>query len=210
MYRYIVFILFLSLSIKAQTKKPATKTPKQKVVADTLKPEIDTTDFKEAELNEKRQFAAYTRLKKRPKDKVKLCIHLVSEQAMTTICINDSICRNPEVAKILFEQKNGDSTYVLVLVDAFTKVEDKPSCDGGKETKLVFVRWNTNTNKVLWKQKNVSSCIRAITNMTKEPIEKWDKRTPLIISYHKGGTSFSEIKFDPQQYLLGMQSVSEN
>ena len=141
---------------------------------------------------------------------MKLCVNLVSSGTIFNYCINDSICRDPEVSKILFETKQGDSTYVLVYVRAFSKPDDKPACDAGKEVKLFFVRWNTVTNKALVKIKTVESCMRGITNMTKESLDEWDKTSPFIFKYHKGAQNFIDLKFDPQNFLLGLQSVGDN
>jgi hypothetical protein len=43
--------------------------------------------------------------------------------------------------------------------------------------------------------------------MTKEKITAWDKTSVLTVSYHKGST-FHEIKFDPEQPQLGLQNAA--
>lgn len=204
MYKYIVIAIFLaSFAANAQTKKPAPGGKKPEAKVDSVKPQPVVAEALPKE------FAVYSKKPKKKGDKMKLCINLVGKDSILNYCISDSICRDPEVSKILFEQASGDTTYVLVLVDAFSKPADKPSCDAGKETKLFFARWNTKTNKAIWKQKSVSSCMRGITNMTKEPIRDWDKSTVLTVSYYKGGSDFLEVKFDPENYKLGLQSTPE-
>jgi hypothetical protein len=156
-----------------------------------------------------REFLVYTKKPKQKTDRTKLCFNLVNKDTVLNYCVNDSICREPETYKILHETKIGDTTYVLILVDAFTKGHDDPRCDAGKETKLVFFRWNTKTNKAKIKQKSVSSCVRNIVNMTKEPIASWDGSSVLEVSYYKGGSDFPVVKFDPAQVQLGLQDLSE-
>jgi hypothetical protein len=208
----LLFLLFCAVSFTAQTKSTTGKNKKPLVTKDSIAPTVaaDTTDPIEETLKAERKFGVYTKKSKKPDNKMKLCINLVSAESMLNICINDSLCKYPEVGKILFETTNGDSTYVLVFVEAFTKLNGRSSCDAGKETKLVFIRWNTATNKATWKQRTVSSCIKTITNMTKEPIAKWDGKSLLEVNYHKGGSNFVSLKFDPDKYLLGFQSTTEN
>lgn len=203
----VLFLLF-TLTLSSQNKKPVAKTkaPESDSAAAAIKVvEADTTDPVEESLKANRKFGVYTR-KPRKDKKMKLCINLVSPTAMYNFCVTDSACKYPEKSKILFEKTEGDSTFVLVFAEAFTKVNDKPQCDDGKETKLFFVRWNTATNKAIWKQRTVSSCIKVITNMTKDPIIDWDGSAPLVVNYHKGGNNFIELKFDPENYKLGFQS----
>lgn len=208
MHKLTIILLLLTLSLGAQTKKPVAKA-KGKQAADSVAAPVavvDTTNPVEDDLRASRKFGAYTRKARKPDNKMKLCMNLVSPTSMLTLCINDSACKYPEVSKILFEKTNADSTYILAYVDAFTKVNDNPNCDAGHETKLVFIRWNTKTNKALWKQRTISSCVKAVTNMTKEPVADWDGASTLTINYHRGGSNFVEMKFDPQNYLLGFQS----
>ena len=165
---FTVLFLFLTLTVSSQTKKSVagTKTPAPDSVAAPVV-EADTTDPVEESLKAERKFGVYTRKPRKSDKRMKLCINLVSPTAMYNLCVNDSICKYPEKSRILFEKSEGDSTFALVFVEAFTKVNDRPQCDAGKETKLFFIRWNTNTNKATWKQRTVSSCIKVITNMTK-------------------------------------------
>jgi len=204
--------MLLVFASSAQTKKPV-KTNKP-ATADSAITKVtspaDTTDPTEQDILVNRKFAAYTRKARKPDLKVKLCINVVSGEKAHVICMNDSLCKNPETTKVLFEKTQGDTTYFLVLVDAFSKVNDRPSCDGTKETKLVFIKWNVAKDKISWRQRTVSSCLRAITNMTKEPISSWDGTSPLIVNYHKGGVNFIELKFDPANYQLGLQSPQDN
>lgn len=211
MYKLTVFLLLFALSFHAQTKKNISKKSKEEAPVDSVAPApVDTVDLIGEELKNERKFGAYTRKARKPDNRMKLCMNLVSQSAILNLCINDSICKSPEVSKILFERTNGDSTYMLVYIDAFTKVNDRPSCDAGHETKMFFIRWNTLTNKAIWKQRTISSCIKAITNMTKEPITNWDGVSTLVLNYHRGGTNFVELKFDPQNYLMGLQSPNDS
>ncbi|MEI8137235.1 MAG: hypothetical protein WCH21_07925 [Bacteroidota bacterium] len=139
---------------------------------------------------------------------IQLCINIVNKDTSLTYCVNDSICKDPELKKLLFEKTVGDTTYMLIFAQAFTKSKsDDGLCNSGKETKLFFVRWNPKTNVAKWKTKYINSCVKTITNMTKEKITAWDKTSVLNISYHKGST-FHEIKFDPAQPHLGLQNVT--
>jgi hypothetical protein len=139
---------------------------------------------------------------------IQLCINIANKDTNLTYCVNDSICKDPEVKKVLYEKAVGDTTYMLIFVQAFTKSKsDGGICNAGKETKLFFVRWNTKTNIAKWKTKYINSCIKTITNMTKEKITAWDKTTVLTVNYHKGST-FHEIKFDPEQPQLGLQNAA--
>jgi len=211
MYKIILFIFVICYAglANAQNKKaPSGKKDlpeKAAAIAQTDSLKKDSVKFEEPPVP--REFLVYTK-KPRAKERMKLCINLVSEENVLNYCMNDSLCKDPEVSKILFQQKQGDTLYVLILIDAFTKVNqgnDDGRCDAGKETKLVFARWHTKSNVAKWKQKNVASCSRGITNMTKEPIANWDGASILTLNYHRGST-FYEIKFDPQQYQLGFQN----
>ena len=207
MYKIVVFLFLFAMSLNAQTKKP---NPKAKPVpVDTSISASDTLDVKGGELKQHHEFGVYTRKPYKPLNRMKLCINLTSEVSNYNFCINDSICKYPEFANVLFQKKDGDSTFALVLVDAITKTDNKPECDAGHETKIFFVRWNTKTNQASWKQRTISSCMKVVTNMTKEPIKDWDKTSVLKINYHRGGTNFIELKFDPENYHLGFQSNSE-
>lgn len=219
---FILLFLFCTVSIAGQNKKAPTKktaeTPNNQnnllqpwessgdtsVVDSTLLPP------KEAEPIIPRTFLVYTKKAKAKTERTKLCFNLVTKDTVLNYCLNDSLCKDPETFKILHESKVGDTTFVLVFVDAFTKEGgDNPRCDAGKETKLVFFRWNTKTNKAKVKQKVVSSCVRNIVNMTKDPIVNWDGTSVLEVSYYKGGSDFPVVKFDPAQVQLGLQDFSE-
>jgi hypothetical protein len=229
MYKLILAIVFLAGSVTAQ-KKPsapknvnAVKVPKKSAsesrvdsfpVEDLSNPqgaiaEPDTMD-REYQIRKSKKFAVYSKKAKTKKGntRLKLCLQLTHKDSILNYCINDSLCKDPEVAKVLFQEDDGDTTYVLVFVDAFSKPADKPSCDAGKETKLFFARWNIKTGKAIWNQRTISSCMRGITNMTKQSISDWDRNFPLIANYHRGGSSFVEITFDPHQYKLGLQTTS--
>ena len=212
MFKAIIFALLFATLANAQTKpapggkKPLDKNSKAIAKKDTIKP--DTVKFVEPPVPH--QFLVYTKKPRAAKDRTKLCINLVSDASAINYCMNDSLCKDPEVYKIMFEQRQGDTLYVLVLIDAYTKIDaknDDGRCNAGKETKLVFARWNTKTGEAKWKQKNVSSCSRGIINMTKEPILSWDGASVLTLNYNRG-LNFYEMKFDPQQYQLGLQSAS--
>lgn len=207
MYRLLIIALFFASLAQAQTKKP-TPNAKTKAVKDTVRKDSSAL-VKEIEAPLPRAFKVYSKKPRTKTERMKLCLNLVSPDTVLNYCVNDSICKDPEVSKVLFQQKQGDSTYVLVYVQAFSKPLDKPDCDAGKELKLFFVRWNTKTNKALVKQKSFESCMKGITNMTKEPVANWDQSSVLIIKYYKTD-NFLELKFDPQNYLLGLQSASDN
>jgi hypothetical protein len=213
MYKAIIFAILFATYANAQTKPvPGGKTPlpkNGKAIAkkDSIKP--DTLKYVEPPVP--REFLVYTKKPRTPKERTKLCINLVSEPNVINYCMNDSLCKDPEVSKILFEKRDGDTLYVLILIDAFTKIDatnDDGRCNAGKETKLVFARWNTTVNQAKWKQKNVCSCSRGITNMSKELISAWDGASMLTVSCHRA-LSFYDIKFDPQNYKMGLQSTKE-
>lgn len=213
MFRLTFLIVFLCINLcQAQTKKPAGAT---KGAPAKTAPAKDTAAVNEPQPAEEtvvipREFAVYSIKPKTKGKRMKLCVNLVSDTVILNHCVNDSLCKDPEISKVIFEKRNGDTLYVLVNIEAFTKVLDKPECEAGKESKLVYARWNTKTNKAIVKQRSYSSCMRAMTNMTKEPVNNWDGSSPLILNYHRAD-KFVELKFDPQQYLLGIQSnVSEN
>lgn len=217
MFRVLITFLLLASFARAQTKKPATaggankktvNASRQQAVRDSIAKDSLATIIKETFVIPE-EFTVYTRRSKNKKERTKLCINLVSKDSILNYCVNDSICKDPEFSKILFEKTQGDTNYVLVYIRAFSKPEDKPACDAGKEVKVYFFRWNTKTNKAVVKLKNIESCMKGVTNMTRESIDTWDGSSPLIFKYHKGGQNFVETKFDPQNYLLGLQSVGD-
>lgn len=208
MYKFLICVLFFAFTGNAQTK-PVVKKPagKNKIaVKDSSKKEQAKP---EPEPVIPREFMAYT--KKLRGQRTKLCINLVSKDTVLNYCINDSLTKDPEVSKILFEQRKGDSTYVLVLVSAFSKPDaanDDGRCGSGKETKLFFARWNTKTNQAKWKQRTISSCLKGTDNMSPNAIDEWDGTSVLSINYHRG-PNFLEVKFDPQKFELGLQSAND-
>lgn len=160
-----------------------------------------------------RRMSFYVRSKYPHKDlkdgKIQLCYNLIYKDTNIKYCVNDSLCKDPEVAKVLFEKVIGDTNFVLVYIDAFSKSKSNQLCNAGHETKLTFVRWNIKTGRAIWKQKSINSCLKTITNMTKSPIVEWNKTEPLLVSYHKG-SAFIDLKFDPAAPQLGLQSANDN
>lgn len=158
----------------------------------------------------RRNMTFYARTKKPVKwiegDKMKLCINIVSKDTFLTHCVVDSTTRDPEFAKVLFNQEKGDSAYQLIYVYAFSKQGGQ--CNGEKEAKIMFVRWNTKVNHAAWKTKLINSCAKTVTNMTKSPIEDWDGKSRLLIEYHRG-PNFYELTFDPEHPELGLQNPKE-
>jgi hypothetical protein len=141
---------------------------------------------------------------------IQLCMNIVCKDTNLVYCTNDSIVKEPETKKILFEKRVADSVYMLIFVEAFTKSKsDNGLCGAGKESKLYFARWNVKTNIAKWKIKNVQSCIKGITLMSKDPIANWDKAAPLSVRYHRADF-FYEILFDHEHPELGIQSIKDN
>jgi len=218
---FILVFVICTLAAAGQNKKaPTSKTAEPNNSENLLQPwespengaatDSSQLEPKELEPSLPREFLVYTKKPKQKTDRTKLCFNLVCADTVLNYCVNDSICKDPETYKLLFNSKIGDTTYVLVFVDAFTKASDgNPRCDAGKETKLVFFRWNTKTNKAKIKQKVVSSCVRNIVNMSKEPITDWNGTDILEVNYYKGGSGFPVVKFDPSQVQLGLQDLSE-
>jgi hypothetical protein len=161
--------------------------------------------------NEKRQFWVKTKYPKaKSKERIQLCINIANKDTNLTYCINDSTLRDPEDARLLYQQSKGDTTYMLIYIDAFTKNKnDGGLCNGKKETKIVFARWNHKTNTAKWKQRNIASCSKGITNMSKGVIEEWDKTSLLKLSYHRGST-FYDVSFDPEKPEAGLQSANDS
>jgi hypothetical protein len=208
-YFFIAFIVTSTFFVEAQTKKPnQKKTGAKTEKKDSVKPDVNIPSYQEIKVP--RSFFVYTKRPKTKADQMQLCINLMYKDSALYQCFNDSICKDPHTTKILFEQLKGDTNYVLVLVDAFTNMKSDPGkCSAGKETKLFFVRWNVKDNKAKWKQKTINSCYKTVTDMTKEPIADWDKTSVLTINYHKG-PGFYEVKFDPQNAHLGLQSNKDS
>jgi hypothetical protein len=152
-------------------------------------------------------FRVYTKRPnpKKPKkgDKMQLCINIVAKDTSLTYCMGDTIIKDPETSKLLYNRMVGDTAYMLIYVEAFTKTGGE--CSGGKETKVFFVRWNAPLGKAIWKAKTINSCYKTITNMTKVDPLKWDGKTPILFSYNKGD-SFIDVTFDPDKPKLGFQT----
>ena len=211
----LILAMLMALCVNGQTK--TNSGPKKKQGGQSNKQALARRDslrkdsLKPTEVEVvHREFTVYTKKSRSKSERTKLCINLVWQDVILNYCMNDSLCKEPEVSQVLFQERQGDTLYVLVYIDAFTKVDpgtDDARCNAGKETKLVFARWDTKTNKAKWKQKNVSSCTRGITNMSKQPILDWDKTSPLLVSYHRG-LNFYDLKFDPAEFRLGLQSTN--
>jgi len=206
MLRLFILSLLLCTFAQAQTKKaPVNKTP----VMETDSIPSDSLIVEEEIEVVSHEFGVKTKRPKNNTGRVKLCLNLVLGDSVLNYCVNDSVLKDPEMSKVLFQKQVADTNYVLVYVAAFSKPVDKVACDAGKEVKLFFIRWNTKTNKVLASQKSIESCMRGIENMTKEPITEWDGKSVLQINYYRGGNNFMELKFDPANYLIGMQGSKE-
>jgi len=203
----IVFMLCFGASF-GQVKKAATPA-KKGVKKDSVVYMTDTVDQNELRIRDTKEFAVYSKRGKKADKRQKLCFQLVHHDTLFSHCINDSTVRNPETTKILFERRDGDTNYVLVFIDAFTKDPERPTCDAGKETKLFFVRWNIKSNQAIVKPRTINSCIRAITNMSKQPLDKWDGNSVLTVDYHKGGSNFLQFTFDPANYKRGFQGETD-
>lgn len=205
MYRLTIFLLMISATFVAQTKKKAVDPKKPATESDKPLLPTDTIDKGEVAIREARKFAVYSkRARSRTENRMKLCVQLVNPDTVFTYCSNDSLTKNPEKSKILFEKMDGDTNYVLVYTEAFSKAPDKPDCDGGRETKLYFFRWHPASNQAIVKHRIINSCMRAITDMSKQPVGDWDGTSPLTVEYHRGGTKFVTLTFDPAQYKKGM------
>lgn len=147
--------------------------------------------------------------KAKEKERKMLCINIVHKDTSLIYKTKDSVCVDPENFKLLHEYTAGDSTYMLIYIDAFTK-DGNELCGAGHETKLYFVRWNTKTMEAKWKFKNICSCSKAITLMTKRKvINEWDKKSPLQITYNRG-MDFMELKYDPANPKLGIQMLKDD
>ncbi len=155
---------------------------------------------------EQMKFKVYSKYNKKDKSKIELCINITAKDTFYTYCTKDTICKDPEVSKILYQKTIADTVYMLIYVDAYTKSSYRGgACNGGHETKLFFVRWNAPKGAAIWKQRTISSCIKTITNMTSTKIPDWDGQSVLEVSYHKG-SSFYNLKFDPNNPKAGIQS----
>jgi hypothetical protein len=154
---------------------------------------------------EKNTFRVYTKRPnpKKKDDKMQLCINIVAKDTNLVYAMNDTIIKDPEVSKLLFNKTIGDTVYQLIYVDAFTKTGG--ACSGGHETKVWFVRWHAPAGKAIWKAKTINSCYKTITNMTKTDPFNLDGKSPLLFSYNKG-SQFIDVTFDPEKCKLGFQT----
>lgn len=154
-------------------------------------------------------FRVYTKYPnpKKKDDKMKLCINIVAKDTNLVYTMKDTLIKDPEVYKLLFNKTIGDSVYQLIFVDSYNK--SGGACSGRKETKLWFVRWNAPAGKAIWKAKTINSCQKTITNMTKQNIMEWDGKEPLILSYNRGD-AFIDVTFDPAKPLLGFQTTGDS
>jgi hypothetical protein len=196
-------------SFFGQTKTSPKKGGKTPVKKDTLAQvpvtPADTLDPRDTTIQASGQFAVYNKRGRGKDRRLKLCIQLTGVNILN-YCINDSIIRDPETVTELWRTEEGDSTFVLLWVDAFTKGDFGKLCDGGHETKLMFFRWNHITNKAVFRQKTIASCVKAIDNMSKGvDVNAWDTKSPLVLEYHKAA-AFNEVKFDPANFRLGLQT----
>ncbi len=157
----------------------------------------------------KRTFGVFTHKDVKNKNRLQLCINLVNKDTNYRYCVNDSICKYPEKHKILYQQKAGDTTYMLIYVFAYTKSPSKPNCAGGKEIKIYYVKWNEKYNTAKFKPLTIESCYKGITNLTKNNPEEWNGKTPLTVSFHKG-SGFYDYTFDPNAPQKGFQGSSDD
>ena len=203
----ITLCCVLSLAITAQVKKPVpSKTPTAEGASNASV--ADTSQPKELEPAIPKEFAVYTKRYKIIKPALRLCINMPGGDSTLNYCVVDSLVRDPENYKVLFQHKDADSTFALIYVSAFTKDPERPECVAGRETKLYFIRWNTTTNKAIVKQRYIESCYRTITRLSDENLMEYDGTRPITISYNKGA-SFIDLTFDPAKYKAGIQSNKE-
>jgi hypothetical protein len=122
---------------------------------------------------------------------------------------NDTITRDPETTKVLFEKQKGDTLYALLYISTFSKVATTSAngrCVAGKEKRVFFVKWARKTNQAKWKNKCVESCLLNVTNMTtEETITTWDKKTELVFKTLKAN-EFVDLSFDPNKFWEGLKS----
>ena len=209
MRSFLFIFLLMPLLYFGQTKTPPKKGGKAPAKKDSLAqaPVVpgDTLDPRDTAIQAGGQFAVYNKRGRGKDRRLKLCVQLTGVNILN-YCINDTVTREPENVAELWRTEEGDSTFVLLWVDAYTKGDFGKLCDGGHETKLMFFRWNHVTNKAILKQRTIASCVKAIDNMSKSvDVSAWDTKSPLVLAYHKGG-AFNEVKFDPANFKLGLQT----
>ncbi|MFN5674351.1 MAG: hypothetical protein ACK46W_04685 [Bacteroidota bacterium] len=154
-------------------------------------------------------FGVYTKTANATYKRTRLFIQVAEGSQTHLFSIHDSLCINPEKSKVLFQKSEGDSVFCLIGIDAFSKASNNPYCDAGKETKVVYLRWNTKTQKSRFKQRTISSCLRGITNLSPQDIFAWQPSGNLELTYHKGGDVYITVLFDPKNWHVGFQSSSE-
>lgn len=203
----LIFLFGFTLLVNAQAKKAPAKAGAKPAATPTVAA-IDSAQFKEQDPPAPADFAVYTIRYKYKKPGMKLCLNLVSNGNKMNYSYADSLVRDPEKTKVLFQQTEGDSVYTLVYVAAFTKDPDLPQCSAGKEVKLFFVRWSTKDGKGIVKQKYVESCYKTITRLGDLVIEDWAGTEPLKVTYNRG-TYFYDVTFDPANFKMGLQSTKE-
>lgn len=153
-------------------------------------------------------FGVYTKEASAAYKRTRLFIQVVEGAQTHLFSIHDSLCINPEKSKVLFQKLEGDSVFCLIGIDAYSKAANNPYCDAGKETKVVYLRWNIKTQKSRFKQRTISSCLRGVTNLSQD-IFNWQPTANLELTYHKGGDMYITVLFDPKNWHLGFQSSTE-
>ena len=180
------------------------------LIQDSAKKIIEVLSPVEKYFREHAEFGVYTKPASSIYKRTRLCVQLAENGKTHLFSIHDSLCINPEKSKVLFQKMEGDTVFCLIVIDAFSKASDNPFCDAGKETKVVYARWSTKTNKSKFKQRTVSSCLRGITNLTTTDLFKWNPDSgPLELNYHKGGDLYIQVIFNPKDFHIGFQSASE-
>jgi len=204
----LIAFVFIAAVFQAQTKKPVA--PTSTTLQDTAVVTEDSLQMEEVDPYLMRhEFIVYSKRAKAKKNRWQLCLNLLNGDSVYNRCINDSLLRDPEKYQVLFQQENSDTAYFLVYVAAFTKDPNRPECMGGKEIKIFFIKWNTQTNKSTLKQKYIQSCQKGITQMSPEPVDKWDGQSELVVKFHRGA-KFYDFRFDPKNYQLGMQGGADS
>jgi hypothetical protein len=199
----LIAFVFATVVSASQTKKA------KPVVQDSVTTSSETLQLEDAETEiAQREFKIYTKRSKDKNRRLQLCINLVSGDSVLNYRINDSLLRDPEKYKVLFEKTVADTMYFLIYAAAFTKDLNKPECAGGREVKLYFIKWNTANNKATHKQKYIESCQKTITQLSDEPIDQWNGESELYVRYHRA-LNFYELRFDPKNFQAGIISKND-
>ncbi|MGE0567709.1 MAG: hypothetical protein AB7O73_07145, partial [Bacteroidia bacterium] len=163
------------------------------------------------ERNSFRVYSRHPHPKSKKKEKIKLCVNITAKDTNFTYMITDTMCKDPEVYKLLYKKEIKDTVYWLIYIDAFAKTPYKGGiCHGKHETKVYFVKWVFKDNKVIpytkpkFKATKIASCISTITNMTTEDPLKWDGKSTIKFSYNKG-SHFYDVEFDPNNPHRGLE-----